>query len=223
MSSTPILEPFTGADCTGTDEQQNRTLTLTQTPITATLTIIINGTYLIQTNDYTISAKVITFLNYIWDEMIIQVQYNYSTSESSGGIGIFKDVQQIIEEGGEILRFKYYTTSGANAGYDDDVTFTQSGMSMLISGLVQPVNATRGSADAILIEQGKVLQGDTKFFVNGSTNTSGTFKIGRAGVVPVKEYSTIAEGINTWTLNGSPVYKKIYARILPNGSLAQEM
>ena len=54
--------------------------------------------------------------------------------------GLRNDVNQIISNYGQLIRFKYYNASGANSSYDDDVTLVQSGTSLWISGLVIPID-----------------------------------------------------------------------------------
>ena len=83
MANIPILETINGSDLTGTDGTANRTHTIEHvTALTTTLVIIANGVYLHQGDDkdYTISTGVITFLNIIWDEQEIQIQYEYPST-----------------------------------------------------------------------------------------------------------------------------------------------
>jgi len=123
------------------------------------------------------------------------------------------------------IRIKYYNTSfGAGSYYDDDVTLTQSGSNLWISGVILPITNKFGSNDAVLLEQGKILTNDTKLYIQGSMNTSGTLKIGLGSYTNMSgcEYSIIPEGITTWSVNGSPIVKKLYVRYLPTGSLIGE-
>ena len=122
-------------------------------------------------------------------------------------------------------RFKYYTGSISDSSYDDRVTLTASGTDTYVSGLFQPLDMERGSADAISIEQGKVLQTDSKLYVIGETDTSGTtIKISVGSPASVgTEYHIIENGVIAWDVNNTPVYKKIYIRQLTNGSFIGEM
>lgn len=132
-----------------------------------------------------------------------------------------KDVTGIIANGTKV-RFKYYNISGASTGYDDEVSLSKSGTDYWTSGLVQPLDITRGSRDAVLVEQGKLLNDDKKVYVLGTVPTSGTLKIGIGSPV-TQEYSIAPPGVNTWELtNNEPVYKMIYVRYLTNGSLTGE-
>lgn len=74
-------ENYTGADCSGTSGQANRVLTLSNIGITRQdgLLIYVSGLALSLTSEYTIShnstSSEITFVNRLWDDMEIIVQY----------------------------------------------------------------------------------------------------------------------------------------------------
>jgi len=123
---------------------------------------------------------------------------------------------------GQQCRIKYYNTGfGAGSYYDDDVTLTQSGADYWISGVILPISNTRGSSDAILIEQGKILTQDTKLYIRGAIGTSGAIKIGLGSPV-YGEYSLLSEGISKWSVNQTDILKKLYIRRIPTGSLVGE-
>lgn len=130
-----------------------------------------------------------------------------------------KDVGQIIQYGQPVL-FKYYnsTIGGAGSYYDDDVTLTKSGNDLWVSGLHFPLDATRGSTDSVLVQQGRLLNNDTKLYIDGGVNTSGIFQVGIGGSPPVQQYKIIEDGIIGWGIGGSIVYKKLYLRVLTGGS-----
>lgn len=130
-------------------------------------------------------------------------------------------LNNIFNNYGQLVRIKYYTTSGADASYDDDVVLTQSGSSLWISGMVQPIDQKRGSWDSVLMEQGKVMQNDSKLYIDGSVNTSGLVKIGLGSPI-INEYSILELGVNAHNIGGQNVYKKIYIRALTNGSFIGE-
>lgn len=131
------------------------------------------------------------------------------------------DLNLVLNNYGQIVRFKYYSTSGALANYDDDVVLAQSGSLVWTSGLLQPIDQKRGSYDAVLMEQGKILQNDSKLYINGDINTSGVIKIGIGSPV-TREYSVLDIGVNTHNINGENIYKKVYIRYLTNGSFIGE-
>lgn len=138
--------------------------------------------------------------------------------------GLRTEVEGIIANG-EPIRFRYFTVSGADSGYDDDVTLVQSGTDFWVSGLLQPLNIEnpRGSKDAVLLEQGKIKQDDLKLYVLGTVNTSGTLRIGIGSAnPPTNEYRINDGGVTTWTLGNQDVYKKLYVSYLTTGSIDGE-
>jgi len=124
---------------------------------------------------------------------------------------------------GDQVRFKYYN-SQITGDYDDDITLTQSGADLWTSGVQQPISSTQYSSDSLLLEQGKILQDDKKLYVAGDTQTSGLGPIKMALGSPVRnEYQILGQGqVTEWNINGTPIYKKIYARILNGGSFVGE-
>jgi hypothetical protein len=127
------------------------------------------------------------------------------------------NVQQILKHG-RVVNFKYYSVSGGSASYDDDVAYTLIG-SLLTSGLIMPMTNSPNSSDYFQVQQGRALFDDSKLFVQGNIPTGSIFKI----EVGSKVYAPIANGIEIYELNGTEVYKKIYCRVLPTGSLAIEV
>ena len=120
------------------------------------------------------------------------------------------EVKTILNNG-EPIRFKYYNVSyNSSDYYDDDVTYTQSGTDAYATGLVQPIDQGRGSSDAFLLQQGKLLTNDSKIYVLGSVQTSGLapIKIG-LGSPNFEEYEMLNQGTIQWVVNGSPVYQKL--------------
>ncbi|RLG00040.1 MAG: hypothetical protein DRN49_03535 [Thaumarchaeota archaeon] len=132
------------------------------------------------------------------------------------------DIDNIIKEGGDQIRIRYFNISGASSAYDDDVVLTKSGNDVWTSGLIQPIDSQRGSNEAVLVEQGKLLNDDLKLYINGSINTSGAFKIGLGSPIR-EEYGLATEGgVTAWRVENDIVYKKIYLRRLATGSLMGE-
>ena len=126
---------------------------------------------------------------------------------------------------GDQVRFKYYNQSiGAGSYYDDDTALTQSGTDLWTSGVQQPISSNQYSSDSLLLEQGKILMDDSKLYILGTTVTSGLAPI-KVGIgSPVRnEYEILGQGqVTEWGINGTPIYKKIYARILNGGSFVGE-
>jgi len=75
------IEQYTGTDCTGSDGEADRTLTLSNEDTTYddNLLVFISGLLLVPTTDFTIVHKsdnsVITFVNIVWDDQNILVKY----------------------------------------------------------------------------------------------------------------------------------------------------
>ena len=137
---------------------------------------------------------------------------------------IVSDFQTGVNEAlkyGQQIRIKYYNIVEIGEYYDDDIRLTQSGVDFWTSGVILPLNGERGSSDAVLLEQGKVLTNDTKLYIDGSVGTSGTIKIGLGNPID-GEYSLLSEGVAKWDVNQTPILKKLYIRRLTTGSLMGE-
>ena len=101
-----IEENFVGTDCTGSDGEKNRTLTISNTSKTNNnnFQVFVNNSFLHLNVDYTIvhntSGTAITFLNRVWDDQYISVIYQTTLqSLSKGTTGILPlDTQYINNE-----------------------------------------------------------------------------------------------------------------------------
>lgn len=131
------------------------------------------------------------------------------------------EINEILKNG-EMVRFKFFNFSGADTGYDDEVVITQSGVDTWVSGLIQPLSTLEGSDEAILVEQGRLLTNDLKMYIEGSAVASGLFNVGIGSPTPSREYGIVPDGIESWEINGSSVYKKLFLRVLTNGSFISE-
>ena len=136
----------------------------------------------------------------------------------------FKDGLNEVLKLGQLVRFRYFnSTAGAGSYYDDNVTLT-SGTDVWVSGIPLPIDTSRGSSDAVLLEQGYLLTNDTKLYVRGAINTSGTYRIGfPSGNPPTNEYGVLPDGVITWNVNAEDVVNKLYIRRLTTGSLSGEI
>jgi len=116
-----------------------------------------------------------------------------------------------------LIKLVNYYISGET--YDDDLTQSFIG-SNWVSGLVFTINTYKGSDEAMLIEQGKLLMQDKIIYFPGSVNvhSSGTL-VGLGSPVPSEYYSIIPEGVQTYTVNGSTIFSKLYLRYTIPGSL----
>ena len=124
---------------------------------------------------------------------------------------------------GQQIRFRYFNIIEIGEYYDDDIKLTISGTDFWTSGVVLPISNSRGSSDAVLLEQGKILTNDTKLYIDGSINTSGTWKLGLGSSDSNDtQYSLLSEGVTKWDVNETPILKKLYIRKLLTGSLMGE-
>lgn len=120
---------------------------------------------------------------------------------------------------GRTLNLRYYTETIGSV-WDDDRTVVLSGGNTFVSGLVQSIDLTRGSSDEVLLEQGRILNNDTVFFIAGSLDTTSGIKSVTLAVSGVDDvYRIITKGVNQPQLQGDDIYQKVYGRILVGGSL----
>ena len=113
-----------------------------------------------------------------------------------------------------------YTFTTGSDSYDDQRTVTQVG-STVTSGLEFPVggtNSNSSSVDAMLLEQGKLKTSDKKLYLFGNISISGNSVIGLGSPTAV-QHTVISDGIQQYSINGTPVYKKIFVRVDTAGSL----
>src|SRR3990167_10779554 len=96
----PVEENITGASLGGSDGAQNRTYTLANTTLYGTIVIVtINGIGQHQGagKDFTLSSGVLTFLNVIFDNQIITLNY-FITDETEGDDIDYATVQNVLDE-----------------------------------------------------------------------------------------------------------------------------
>lgn len=134
--------------------------------------------------------------------------------------GLRAEFNSVVTSYGQVMRIRYFNVSGADAGYDDDVTLTKSGTDLYISGAHFPLK----SSEAYLKEQGRIPEDTSIMYLPGNINTSGPFRIGMGGspASGTREYAPIEDGIKNWWIGDEVVYKKMYVQLLTTGSLAEE-
>ena len=131
------------------------------------------------------------------------------------------EMDRILAETGQPMRIRHYTGSVATTDYDDAQVLTQSGTAVWTSGTILAIKDVEGSEEAVLIQQGKIKTTDKKIYVKGNIETTSTMKIG-VGSPPSVEHSIIPDGVKAQPPTGTVVYKKMFVRELPSGSLAGE-
>lgn len=139
--------------------------------------------------------------------------------------------QKIIVRAGTPLMIQYFTTNIGSV-YDDDVSLTQSGTNLWTSGIVLPLARGPGNVDGMLLEQGKLLEGDLKLYLHGSLILGGSEMMMNitVGSPPSADnrYSLSMPlskrfGPYSYSVQNTPIYKQMYIRrIYGTGSLFGE-
>lgn len=130
------------------------------------------------------------------------------------------DFKKVLTIAGDQVRFRYFSKSFTGSYYDN-ATLTKSGTDVWVSGVFQPFDQPKGSQEQAHMEQGFVKIGDSRLYIAGSIQTSGIFRIGIGS--PIREEYTLNEGgMIPWGVGGVQVYKKLYVRYLPGGSIIGE-
>lgn len=130
--------------------------------------------------------------------------------------------QKVLDRAGTQIRIRRYTETIGSV-YDDDVTLAFSSDTWT-SGIVLAVKGKGGSFESVLMEQGKLVDGDIKLFVSGAVTFTDVGSIVKVGIgSPVtKEYTPIPIGIKKQSVSSVDIYRKGYFRQINNGSLIGE-
>ena len=86
----------------------------------------------------------------------------------------FNEITNLI---GTQVRIRTYDITNIGSYYDDDVVITKNS-DIWTSGVIFSLDETNGSSDAVLVEQGRLKQNDSKLYIEGDINTSGAIKVG---------------------------------------------
>ena len=122
-------------------------------------------------------------------------------------------LNKMIKSAGTPIKITYFTATPGSV-YDDDIVLSQNGSAVWTSGVVLPIDATRGSFDSVLVEQGKLIEDDQRLFVVGSLNMTGSEQVVRIGLgSPIRdEFSIIPPGAIRAEVSSTAIYKKVYIR-----------
>ena len=124
---------------------------------------------------------------------------------------------------GTVLRLRTFSgtiVGDAGSYYDDQITWSLVAGPTYFSGIVQPVG-NRGT-DAFLRAQGRILDGDLKFYVPGNISTSGmavVIGIGSPPPTTPREYHILEPGPVAIPYQDATIYTTVYGRYLQGGSL----
>ena len=94
----PRHEDLTGASLTGTSGGSNRTYSLVYPDVeVAQFSIIVANAALQYTTDYTLVANVVTFLNPVWDNQAITIDYNTAVTTNGSGDATYATTEELNE------------------------------------------------------------------------------------------------------------------------------
>lgn len=93
----PKTNSYRGSDATGTNGGSNRTVDLTNaSPQAAGMSVIVDGTSLVVSTDYTLSTNTITFLNALFDTSYIEVTY-FIISQTESATSSYATTLQVFD------------------------------------------------------------------------------------------------------------------------------
>ena len=123
-----------------------------------------------------------------------------------------KGFQNILDKAGKIIRIRKFNEVIGSV-WDDETTLTVES-NVWTSGIVLPVRGSRGSSESILMEQGKLIDGDIKLFVSGNIAFTDVGSIIRVGIgsPPSQEYKPVPLGVKKQEVEGVDIYRKAYFR-----------
>jgi len=129
-------------------------------------------------------------------------------------------LNRTLDIAGTKIKIQYYTQTVGSV-WDDEITYAQSGTDYWVSGIVFPVRGIKGSTEAVLLEQGKLINSDKRVYVQGDVQFNGSLfdTIVQIGSPNGDLFSTITDGAEMWETNGTPVYKKQYVRRMTGSTL----
>lgn len=136
-------------------------------------------------------------------------------------------MQTILARAGTPIRIQYFETLEEDETFDDSVILTQSGGDLWTSGIIFPLSTEAGHSDSLLLEQGKLINGDNKLFIHGSLLLTGSelsikITVGSPPSVDTN-YSLIPPGPTSQSVSNTPIYKTVYIRrVGGTGSLLNE-
>jgi len=129
--------------------------------------------------------------------------------------------QRILNKAGQKIKITYFNQTVGSV-WDDDTTLTTSG-TLWLSGIVLPIGTS--SDDSILIQQGRLLNGDKKLYIHGSIalSTGSVMQVKFQVGSPIgSKYSLLSDGTINTNYAGTDIYKRVYIRLLTTGSIIGE-
>jgi len=189
---TLVLDTFngTGNDASGNSGDSNRILTLNNTGMTsqAGLLVYVSGLALALTSEYTIShlssETKITFLNGLWDDMVIVVKYHQNLTVLTNVSIKRADFQNIITENGKELILTRQTKTTDSVGNTTAISEENYTIWVLIQDITKK--------DRQIHEMGLAITGNSKafFFHEYSDEITGN------GVLSVEPGDILNDGVS---------------------------
>src|SRR3990167_10390423 len=123
--------------------------------------------------------------------------------------------QKILDRAGIRIRVQYFNQVYDDV-YDDASVLVQSGGDLWTSGVVFPLSNNPGHSDSILLEQGKLINSDSKIYLHGSLLLTGSelsvkITVGSPSNVNTN-YLLIPPGGISYSISEVPIYKVCYIR-----------
>jgi len=139
-----------------------------------------------------------------------------------------KGFNKILSKAGDQIRVRYFYQNIGSI-WDDDVALAISGTDQWISGVILPIDQTKGSRDQLLFEQGLINTDDKRVFLHGSIFLSNSDNSGsdikmkmQIGSPTGDQYSLIPEGGIITAYAGTDIYRKAFVRKMNTGSFIGE-
>ncbi len=133
------------------------------------------------------------------------------------------DFDRFVTENGNIVRFKYYTSSTSGNVYDDNVTLTGSN-STYCFGQHSNLNKALGGVNPQFFEQGLISFNDSILYVPGSIIITDYTKIAIGSPPGGVEYEIVPDiGVKNYDIGSTVIYKQLFIRIINNGSWVGEV
>ena len=123
--------------------------------------------------------------------------------------------QKILDRAGTRIRVQYFTQVEDEV-YDDASILVQSGGDLWTSGVIFPLSNQPGHSDSILLEQGKLINSDSRLYLHGSLLLTGSelsvkITVGSPAGVDTN-YLVMTPGMTSYQVSNIPVYKVVYIR-----------
>lgn len=132
-----------------------------------------------------------------------------------------QDFDSLVTKNGQPIRIRYYTVTYSGADYDQQFV-TPSGSDVWCYGMSFNLDKKTGGEDRSYLEQGLIILNDSKIYIPGSIPIDSLTKLMFGSPAIGSVFAPISNGWFTDYLSGVPILKKVYIRLLNNGSFIGE-